>query len=155
MKIGQRQVNPDRVSSGVMVVLMAYVFYYANTAHWAHILTRDGLSVGFFPRLAAAATFIMAALVLVFPGKTYPKALKEFSLKGMLTSLVGMVGTVAFFIILMRYGYLVAAFPFLAGGMFYLGVRPWYRSLINALISTIIVYAVFTFLGFPLPGIGN
>lgn len=152
MKIGRWQVHPDRISSGSIAVASLWLLYVASTEEWAFQATRDGLSVGFFPRIAVAATLGITILMLIFPAKAYPNLLQNMTKKGLLSALIGLTATTAFYLLLIRVGYIFASVPFLFGGMFALGVRPWYMALIYGLAASLFVFGLFYVLGYPLPG---
>ncbi len=153
MKIGKLYLCPDRVSSIVIIIVAAWLLTISYTSEWAFQETRDGLSVGFFPRITNIATIALALLVLIFPARTYPEKLAKLTRKGLFQAVLGFTITAIYFVLLQNYGFFYSSIPCLAGSMFLLGVRPWYIALLYGVVATVVIYALFHFLGFPLPGI--
>ncbi len=153
MKIGKVYLSPDRVSGIVIALLAVWLLYISYTAEWAFQETRDGLSVGFFPRITNMATIGLALLVIIFPAQTYPEKLAKLTPRGIIKAGIGFIIAIVFFILLQNFGYFFAAFPCLFLGMFLMGVRPWYFAALYGAIATGAVFALFYVLGFPLPGV--
>ncbi len=153
MRIGRVYISPDRVSGIVIALFALWLLYISYTADWAFQETRDGLSVGFFPRITNMITIGLALLVIIFPAQTYPEKLAKLTPKGLMQAATGFLFAILFFVLLQNFGFFYAAFPCLAGGMYLMGVRPWYFSLLYGAVATGAVFGLFYLLGFPLPGI--
>lgn len=153
MRIGQVYISPDRVSGIVIACIALSLLIISSTAEWAFQETRDGLSVGFFPRITNIITIILAILVIILPAEKYPEKLAKLTPQGLLQAAIGLLFAVIFFILLQRIGFIYAAIPCLVIGKYLLGVRPWFYALLYGVVATGAVYALFYVLGFPLPGV--
>lgn len=153
MKLGQLYLSPDRISAIVIACFAILLLIISSTAEWAFQETRDGLSVGFFPRITNIITIILAILVFLFPAESYPGKLAKLTPRGLLRAAIGLLIAVIFFVLLENVGFIYASIPCLVIGKYLLGVRPWFYALLYGVVATGAVYALFYVLGFPLPGV--
>jgi hypothetical protein len=138
-----------------MALVMLVMVVHAFTAQWSFVLTQDGLSVGFFPRVAATATLLVALALVVVPGSSRPAALDRLTRAGLGLAGLGFVSAAAYSVLLLKAGYLLVTPLFLTGGMFVLGVRPWTQAALYGVVAALTILAMFALLGFPLPGLGG
>lgn len=112
----------------------------------------DGFSLGFFPTLSVAMMALFAA-VLIFDGHS-----KEESTNGPLISagiiasvcVVGLGGFVYAYL-LPIVGYLILTPIYMSGLAFLLGMPFRLPTIIGVIATTLVIFAIFWTLGYPLP----
>ncbi len=147
----------ERLKSNQAIGVILSLVVIAHLIHlflspWVYRKVFDGFYLGFFP-IACGALLLLLSLILTFDShrKEKPANLMTLTIKSFLTVILILGGCWVYFMVMREIGFLIITPIFLLLFMYTLGLKSWRKCIAGAVVTTAIVYVIFSLLGLKLP----
>ena len=136
----------------VITVMIVLLLVYLSQQEWVFENLRDGFQLGFFT-VISAVTMLLCSVAMIFDGhkKQTNKEMTSMNRQDFIIPLVVVIICYIYFELAWRVDFLLVTPVFLAGGVYYFGVRPLRKVIISGVIITVTIFALFRVIGIYLP----
>lgn len=136
----------------MLSVLLGVFLLYLLSSDWTQEKLRDGFTLGFFPVTGVSAMLACTMMLAVDSHRHEVEAtLRDVDWRAWFACVVLLAGSYGYFILMQRFGFLIATPVFLLLSMHTLGLRPWKAVGIASAVITLVVFGLFSILGVSLP----
>ena len=152
MRIDRAWLKSNQGIGLILTLFFVGMLVYLELSDWAHVVLRDGFTLGFLPEVSTVLLIIFSVIML-FDG--HRKAVLSKAKEIAFTSLAYTVTITAicyvYFYLMCIVGFLIVAPFFLTFSIHLLGIKSWKTSIISGLVISVAIYSVFRTLGITLP----
>lgn len=138
---------------GVLIgIVVVVLLIYLGMQDWVYEELRDGFHLGTFTVVSAVAILACAiAMALDSDKDVVEEELAEARPIEFVYAIIIVVTAYVYYQLAWKVDFLLVTPVFLCGGMFVLGVRPFWVAAVAGVVTTVVIFSLFHLIGLDLP----